>query len=108
MAGPASLLPNSVPASRSLAFRPIRDVAAIGFTSSANHSIGRQANSASFRRAKRDQSLRKSLQIVAARTESADLPLGDTVPNFQVPKWLHERACSMLPCTCRWDTIYHQ
>lgn len=109
MAGPASLLHTSVLASRSLAFCPTRDVVPVGFTSSANHSIGRQANSASFSRAKRDQSLLKSPQIVAARTESADLPLGDTIPNFQVPQWLHEQACSMLPCTCTWDTfiLYH-
>jgi len=110
MAGPASLLHTSVLASRSLAFRPTRHVAPPGLTSSANHSIGRQANSASFSPAKKDQSLRKSLQIAAARTESADLPLGDTVPDFQVPQWLHERLCSMLPCTCTRDTftIYHE
>lgn len=84
MAGPASLLHTSVLA-RSLAFSPTRHVAPPGFTSSAHRSIGRQANSASLSPAKKDQSLRKSLQIVAARTESADLPLGDAVPDFQVP-----------------------
>ena len=110
MAGPASLLHTSVLASRSLAFRPTTHVAPIRFTSSANHSIGRQANSASFCPAKKDHSPRKSLQIVAARTESADFPLGDTIPDFQVPQWLHERPSSMLSCTCTWDTftIYHQ
>ncbi len=110
MAAPASLLHTSVLASRSLAFRPTRDVAPVGFISSANHSIGRQAKSASFSRVKRDQSLRKSLQIVSARTESADVPLGDTVPDFQVPQCLHEQPYPMLPCTCTWGTftICHQ
>ncbi|DBB12909.1 hypothetical protein WJX82_002719 [Trebouxia sp. C0006] len=84
MAGPASLLHASVLASRSLAFRPTTHVAPIRFTSSANHSIGRQANSASFCPAKKKHSPRKSLQIVAARTESADFPLGDTIPDFQL------------------------
>ncbi|KAL0034488.1 hypothetical protein WJX79_005181 [Trebouxia sp. C0005] len=87
MAGPASRLHTSALASRSLAFSPTRHVASPGhpgFNSFAHRSIGRQANSASFSPAKKDQSLRKSLQIVAARTESADLPLGDTVPDFEL------------------------
>ena len=95
MAGSALLLHTSILASRSLTFSPARRVAAPGFTSSAHRSIGRQAKSASFSPAKRDQSLRKLLQVVAARTESADLPLGDTVPDFQVPQCLNERPCSM-------------
>lgn len=98
MAGPASRLHTSALASRSLAFSPTRHVASPGhpgFNSFAHRSIGRQANSASFSPAKKDQSLRKSLQIVAARTESADLPLGDTVPDFEVPQSLNERLCSM-------------
>jgi len=110
MAGPASLLHTSVLASRSLAFSPTRRVGPLGFTSSAHRSIGRQANSASFSPAKNDQSLRKTLQIVAARTESADLPLGDTVPDFQVPQWLMSDLVRCVPCTCTWYTftIVHQ
>lgn len=83
MARPGSLLHTNVLASRSLAFSPNRR-GPQGLISSARRSFGRQANSASFSPVKKNKSLRKSLQIVAARTESADLPLGDTLPDFQL------------------------
>lgn len=50
-----------------------------------NHcNVSRRAQLASFTPAKHKCSLRRTLPIVAARTESADLPLGNKVPEFQV------------------------
>ena len=53
-----------------------------------NHcSVSRRAKLASFTPVKHQGSLRRTLRIVAARTESADLPLGNKVPDFQVKLW---------------------
>lgn len=49
-----------------------------------NHCSVSRAKLASFTPVKHRGSLRRTLRIVAARTESADLPLGDKVPEFQV------------------------
>ena len=50
-----------------------------------NHcSVSGRAKLALFTPVKHKGSLRRTLRIVAARTESADLPLGNKVPEFQV------------------------